>query len=98
VFFTHLPYDAAQGGGSSQTAGESGGPAWQRPATPALGLGLASDGPLSWPPGLGAAEDRAQHGAAGDGGAVGDGGAGAPEWAAARDGGAAGDGGGGAAD
>jgi hypothetical protein len=44
------------------------GVAWQRPVVPAPCLGLASDCPLSWPPGSGAAENRARHGAAGDGG------------------------------
>jgi hypothetical protein len=62
--------------------------AWQRPTAPAPGLGSANDDPLSWPPDLGAAEDGARHGTAGDGGAVGDGGAmgdsggDAPEWCA----------------
>jgi hypothetical protein len=39
----------------------------QRPATPALDLGPACNGPLSWLPGLGATEDEAQHCVAGDG-------------------------------
>lgn len=55
----------------------------------------ASDEPLSWPPGLGIAEDGAQHGVVGNGGTTGNGSGGAPEWAVARDGGAAGDDGGG---
>jgi hypothetical protein len=32
--------------------------AWQRPAAPVVGLTLASDAPLSWAPGLGAAEGQ----------------------------------------
>jgi hypothetical protein len=61
---------------------------------PAPGLDPASDGPLSWPPGLGAAEDGARYGVAGDrardGGGVRDGIDGVSEWAAAWQSGAVG--------
>ena len=53
-----------------------------RPA--ALGLGSASDGPLSWTPGLGVAEGGARHAQqwteVGMGGATGDGSGGAAKW------------------
>ena len=73
---------------SGQPEAEDGGVAcqWLAAPAPAPGLGPASDGPLCWPPGLDAAEDR--HRAAWDGGAAGDGGGGVSEWATARDGGA----------
>ena len=48
---------------------EDGGVAWQWPAASAPNLGLASDNTISWPLGLGAAEDGAQHGAVGGNGA-----------------------------
>jgi hypothetical protein len=44
--------------GSGQPAPEDGEAAWYWSAAPALGLGPASDVPLSWVPGLGAAEKR----------------------------------------
>jgi hypothetical protein len=44
--------------------------AWQRPVVSTPSLSLASDGPLSWPSGLDAAEDG--HDASGDGDAAGD--------------------------
>ena len=49
--------------GSGQPAAEDGGVAWQRPAALVPGLGPASDGLISWPPGLGVANDGARHGA-----------------------------------
>jgi hypothetical protein len=52
MFFTLLPYDTVQSGGTAEDCGT----AWQRLAVPVLGLGPTSDGPLSWPLGLGAAE------------------------------------------
>jgi hypothetical protein len=85
---------------SDQPAAEHGGVAWQRPAALVPGLGSASDGLISWAPGLGAANDEARHGAArdrgavGDGGAAGDGGSSTLEWGATRDAGATRDGGG----
>jgi len=79
TFFTLLPYEAAQSGrtaGSDQPLAKDGGAAWQQLATPAPGLGPSSDGPLSWPPGLGTVKDR---GAGGMGCAAGDDGGGTAE-------------------